>query len=158
MLTCSEKNTRASVVHTHLSVAISCTNRTIFVFKNTKVSRPGFEPSGQVFCFHTTCAGRCVVAAKRKPQQTTPGLIKTKKERKSNPLPDGFVEWEHNVIAESLSQEIESNPFEYINLVSIKALERIRSPITDKNFFHDTASSQWSGRIATVNRQDDMRV
>uniref|UniRef100_A0A6U0BJ63 SET domain-containing protein n=1 Tax=Ostreococcus mediterraneus TaxID=1486918 RepID=A0A6U0BJ63_9CHLO len=80
-----------------------------------KVSRPSFEPAGQVFCCDATCAGRCVVTTKRK-VQSTPGLIKTKKERKTNPVPDGFVEWEQNVIAESLSRDIDSNPFDYINL------------------------------------------
>ena len=119
-------------MHTLASV-VRATTRVVFFTAKTEriarvrykqVSRPGFEPAGQVFCCDATCAGRCVVATKRK-VQSTPGLIKTKKERKTNPVPDGFVEWEENVIAESLSRDIDSNPFDYINLVSVETLSNV---------------------------------
>jgi len=117
----------------HCQAFFRATTRIVFFTAKTKriarvrykqVSRPGFQPAGQVFCRDATCAGRCVVATKRK-VQSTPGLIKTKKERKTNPVPDGFVEWEQNVIAESVSRDIDSNPFDYINLVSVETLSNV---------------------------------
>ena len=115
-------HTLASVVRTTTRmVFFTAKTKRIARIRYTQVSRPSFEPAGQVFCCDATCAGRCVVATKCK-VQSTPGLIKTKKERKTNPVPDGFVEWEENVIAESLSRDIDSNPFDYINLVSVETL------------------------------------
>ena len=68
---------------------------------------------------------RWTLCSRDQAQGAKHSLIKREKELKTNPVPDGFVEWEQNVIAESLSRDIESNPFDYINLVSVETLSNV---------------------------------